>query len=456
MTNRFEDRQLDGYIETCMQRQRIPGLSLGVIRNGETVVAKGYGLANFELNVSATEDTVYEIGSLTKPFTASAIFLLIEEGKIRLDDSISEHIANTPPAWDNVRVRHLLAHTSGIRSYTEGTDLIHLFRNDYTQEEILRSVIGLPLDSLPGEQWAYSNTGYYLLGIIIEKVSGRSYWEFLAENIFEPLGMTSTRPSSPKTIVKNRAGGYSLIQSRLENRDAITSSSAWSAGSLLSTVLDIAKWDAALCTHKIFTRSCLQQMWTAEKLNSGLDTIYGFGWIIDDICGHRHIWHNGGNAGFHATFSRFIDEKLSVVVLTNLAGAGPESMARGIAGLFVPALRPPSMIEAHPDSDPAMTELFRRFLLNYASDNGEDLPFMTPTCFPASVRAWRLDYATWVRNIESFTFVTSDDVEEQTVFRYGTKISRYYHYRSANPQGTRYFTFAVTADNKIVDFYSAS
>lgn len=439
-----------------MHRQQIPALSLAVIHDGETVVAKGYGLANLEWNVPARADTVYEIGSLTKSFTASAILMLVEAGQIHLDEGIGKHIPNTPPAWDHVHVRHLLAHTSGIRSYTEGTDILPLFRNDHIQEEILRSVIDLPLDFIPGEEWAYSNTGYYLLGMILERVSGRSYWEFLAERIFEPLGMTATRPSSPKTIVSHRASGYNLTQDGLENRDAITSTSAWSAGSLLSTVLDMAKWDAALCSHDIHDRSTLEQMWRSEKLNNGLDTIYGFGWLVDDMCGHKHIWHNGGTAGFHVTFSRFIEEKLSIVLLTNLADADPESIASGVAGLFIPALRPPGMIEAQPDSDPAMTELFRRFLLNYASDNGEDLPLMTPTCFPASVPAWRRQAALWVSGIHSFTFVASDPVENRAVFRYGTRISRYCHYRSANPRGTRFFTFALTADHKIADFYSGS
>ena len=244
--------KVDDYVEKQRQQLHLPGVSLAVVRDGQLIKSRGYGLANLELNVRATEDTVYEIGSNTKQFTAAAVMMLVEEGKINLDDQLTKYFPEAPKSWSGITVRHLLSHTSGIQNHVAVPDWLNVFKTSITSEttpardELLKMFFKLPLEFQPGETWSYDNTGYYLLGIIIEKASGKSYWEFLAERIFHPLGMTATRNTEPQPIVPNRASGYEWVNDHFENRPILAPFIAFSAGSILSTVKDMAKWDAAL------------------------------------------------------------------------------------------------------------------------------------------------------------------------------------------------------------------
>ena len=244
--------EIDHYITAQMQRLHILGASLAIVGDGGIVKAQGYGFANLELKAPATKDTVYEIGSNTKQFTAAAIMMLVEEGKIGLDDSITKYFSEAPQAWRGITIRHLLTHTSGIQNHVAVPHWLDVFRTNLafettpTRGELLKMFFKLPLEFQPGESWAYDNTGYYLLGMIIEKASGKSYWQFLDERVFKPLGMNATRSTDPQPIVPNRASGYEWKNEHFENRPVLLPAIAFSAGSLLSTAEDMAKWDAAL------------------------------------------------------------------------------------------------------------------------------------------------------------------------------------------------------------------
>ncbi len=333
-----DSARVDAYMRAEMAKRHVPGASVAVVRAGKVVLAKGYGLANVELNVPATPDTVYEMGSITKQFTATAIMMLVEEGKLALDEKITHYLPDLPTAWSGVTVRHLLTHTSGIKSYTSVPNLFSLWRNDYTHAQIIQLVSGDPLAFPPGEKWDYSNTGYFLLGMIIEKVSGKAYSDFLTERIFRPLQMTATRVNDWSAIIKNRAGGYTWRFGALHNADFTSMTWPFSAGVLVSTVRDMAKWDAALYTEKLLKRANLQQMWTPVKLNGGSTFPYGFGWDLEDYRKHKLISHGGGIPGFTSYIARFVDDKLTVIVLTNTDSADPDSMAHAIAGIYLPAL----------------------------------------------------------------------------------------------------------------------
>lgn len=369
--------KIDEYVRYRMERFHIPGLAMAVVRDGQVIAAKGYGRASLELDAPVTPETVFEIGSITKQFTAAAIMLLVEEGKVRLDDKITTYLSGLPEAWANVTVRHLLTHTSGIKSYTSVMDFLTLCRNDHTPEEIIRMVSEFPLEFQPGEKWAYSNTGYYLLGLIIEKASGRSYWEFLDERIFKPLGMTATRSSEPRTIIPNRARGYGWVENRYVNRDPLTTTAAGAAGAIVSTVLDLARWDAALYTEQVLKKSSLEQMWTGARLTSGQMTDYGFGWRVGEIRGHRFVMHGGGTPGFSSHLLRLPNDRLTVIVLTNRGGSTLAGwLAQGIARLYLPDLRE----EPIEDKDPATTAMFKNLLL--ALRNGT----LSPDLFTAEAR----------------------------------------------------------------------
>ena len=283
---------VDAYIEEQIKVQRIPGLSLAVVKEGRIVKARGYGFANLELKAPATTYTLYGLGSICKQFTATSIMLLVESGQIGLDHTIANYLDGLPNEWAGITVRHLLTHTSGIKEEVWTGGIVEFDRHEYQQDDIIKTAFG-PLEFASGDKFAYSNVGYRLLGMIIEKVSGLSYWDFLDELIFKPLGMNATRDSDPKTIIPNRAKGYGRSGDAYVNRDPVTASSAFSEGALMSSVLDMAKWDAALYRSKILTKASLEKMWTPVKLNDGSTVPYGFGWDITDINGHKRIGHGG-------------------------------------------------------------------------------------------------------------------------------------------------------------------
>lgn len=330
-----------------MAKQHIPGLALGVYREGEIVKAQGYGLANVELSVPVKPETVFQSGSIGKQFTATAVMMLVEEGKIHLEDGIRKYFPDAPQSWQNIKIRNLLSHTSGLSEY-ESDDKIKPggpinLRADYTEGQLVKIIESFPLDFQPGNKWAYRNSNYLLLGVVIHNVTGKFYGDFLQERLFKPLGMTSTRVISEADIVPNRAAGYQLVKGELKNQDWVSPSlNTMADGALYFNVLDLAKWDGALFTEKLLKKPGLDQMWTVAKLNNGKPNYanYGFGWEIDQINRHRVLQHSGSWQGFTAYIARFVDDKLTVVVLTNLESdhSDPGKIAHEVAALYVPAL----------------------------------------------------------------------------------------------------------------------
>lgn len=325
---------VDRYIDSELHRQHIPGLALLVARDGKAVQAQGYGLSNVELNVPVKPETIFQSGSVGKQFTATAVMMLVEEGKIRLDDPIGKYLKDAPPAWNEVTIRELLSHTAGFTDYPDNFD----FRRDYTEAQLLKIVEGIPLAFPPGTKWSYSNLGYLTLGILIHQVTGKFYGDFLQERIFRPLGMTTTRIISEADIIPNRAAGYRLVKGELKNQEWVSPTLNTTAdGALYFSILDLAKWDAALYTEKLLKRSSLQQMWTIAKLKNGEPNSghYGFGWEILEKNGHHVVDHGGAWQGFKTHISRYVDDKLTIVVLTNLESADPGRIADHVATLYL-------------------------------------------------------------------------------------------------------------------------
>ena len=371
------------YVSAQMRQLHIPGLSLAIIHNGRIIKAQGYGFANLELKARATKDTVYELGSNTKQFTAAAIMMLMEDGKVRLEDTITKYFPEAPEMWRAITIRHLVTHTSGIQNHVAVPHWLDVFRTNLAfetappRDELLKMFFKLPLEFQPGETWAYDNTGYYLLGIIIEKASGKSYWQFLDERIFKPLGMNATRSTDPQPIVRNRASGYEWKNDHFENRPILLPPIAFSAGSLLSTVEDMVKWDAALSSEKLLTKISLSQIWTATPTNDGPDAPfnYGFGWFVDSYHSHRLVQHSGGTPGFSSVIYRFIDDKLTIVILTNHSDMMMDELAIDIAGMYLPALKRP---DANPDPDPATTAKSKEMVSGLLKGNYEPAAFTAP------------------------------------------------------------------------------
>jgi CubicO group peptidase (beta-lactamase class C family) len=330
--------KVDAFVAAEMQKQRIPGLSLAVVKDGQIVIAKGYGFANVELQARVKPETVFQSGSVGKQFTATAVMMLVEEGKIGLDDPVRKYLTNAPESWKNITVRNLLTHTAGTTDYPDDFD----FRRDYTEDALLARVEALPLAFQPGERWSYSNLGYLTLGVLIHKVTGKFYGDFLHERIFEPLGMTTARIISEADIVPNRAAGYRLVKGELKNQEWVAPTVNTTAdGSLYLSVFDMAKWDAALYTEKLLKRSSLAEMWTPVTLKDGKTVPYGFGWDVEAVRGHRIVEHGGAWQGFKSYIARYPDDRLTVVVFANLAEANPGKIAHGVAAIYNPELAPP-------------------------------------------------------------------------------------------------------------------
>jgi D-alanyl-D-alanine carboxypeptidase len=346
--------KVDDFIKAEMSHRHIPGLSLAIVKDGTVIKAKGYGLSDIELKVPATPQSVYQIASSSKQFTAAAIMLLVEDGKVSLDETINKYLPDLPVTWRGATVRQLLTHTSGIKDYSELADAGDARSKDFTRSQIIALVSEAPLEFQLGEKWNYSNTGYFLLGMIIERVSGQAFGEFMHNRIFRPLGMGVTRMNDLNEIVSNRAAGYVLRNGSLHNAQPVSPTHPWAAGALLSTVLDLAKWDAALYTERLLRKSSLEQIWAPAKLNNGqlardsfFNNHYGFGWFLGEIDGHKYVEHGGViPSGFASEIIRFSNDRLTIIVLTNrhaddfLASEAPRpwDIAKGIASLYIPAL----------------------------------------------------------------------------------------------------------------------
>jgi CubicO group peptidase (beta-lactamase class C family) len=329
--------RIDAFVYDEMTRQQIPGIAAAVVKDGHVVLAKGYGLANVEHQVPVKPETVFQSGSVGKQFTATAVMLLVEQGRVSLDDPITKYLPEGAVRWKAIKVRHLLTHTCGTTDYPPHFD----FRRDYTEAALVRRAAAIPLAFAPGTKWSYSNIGYLLLGVLIHRVTGVFYGDFLREKIFDPLGMSTTRIINEADIVPNRAAGYRLVKGELKNQEWVSPTLNTTAdGSLYLSVLDLANWDAALYTERVLRRDSLDRMWTPVMLNSGKSYPYGFGWALGSIRGHRIVEHGGAWQGFKSAIVRFPDDRLTVILLANLAQTDASKLAHAVAGIVDPDLAP--------------------------------------------------------------------------------------------------------------------
>jgi len=441
---------VDRFVRHELSRQRIPAISVAILRGDSMILARGYGLANVELQAPASERTVYQSGSVAKQFTAAAIMLLVEDGRLRLDDTITRYLPEGPAAWRGITIRHLLTHTSGIRDYTDSSlDL----RRDYTEDQLVKLAAGLPPDFAPGTHWSYSNTGYVLLGIIIHRITGRFYGDVLAERVFGPLGMTTTRVISEAAIVPNRAAGYELVHDTLKNQSWVSPTLNTTAdGALYFTVLDLARWAVGLNHARVPDRSSLEASWTPVRLADGGTFPYGFGWSLVTQRGHPRIGHGGAWQGFRASIQRYPEFDLTVIVLTNLAQAQPEAISYGIAGILEPALTPPHLLTAGAlPLTPAqpVPDLLRRVA---AADSVALTPGYRRALLPAS----RETLGRAVGAVTTWTSTGCEDVAARGIARYGSPVARMCYANATAGTGSRSFGVLLTSSGQVagLDVYA--
>jgi D-alanyl-D-alanine carboxypeptidase len=455
--------RLDSYVVQRMRARRIPGLALAVVERGKPALLRAYGVANLITNTPVETASIFQLASLTKQFTAAAVMLLVEQGKVRLDDPISAYIDRAPQSWSKITVRHLLTHTSGISpgaivrvdaegklTTRQGIPILDM------PASLALDVIGqAPLICPAGERIMYCDACYFLLGLVIQKAAGQPYDEFVEKRLFEPLHMNSSSMLDRWKLVKGSVPVYTIRNGELApwRRDWQYEVNAFAG--ILSTVGDLVKWDAALRDRTLLKPESFEAMWTPAKLNDGTDAVlfgeaYGFGWTLGELRGHRTVEHAGASGTY---ILHFLDDSLTIIVLTNLEGpccSQPAVLARGIAGLVRPQYQPPDMIAPQADPSPQTTREVETLLRDMAEER--DSPAMT-----AAHRAFyngipgpmRQDDAQLLKTLKSLTYVANDDVAGRGLKRLGEPIARIAYYRGELGGRMFSFTFWLTAEGKV-------
>ena len=362
---------IDDYVRAEMDRRHIPGLSLAVVRNGTVVKLGHYGLADVELNVPVTDDSKFEIASMTKQFTDAAILLLAEEGKLGLDDPVARFLSDAPPSWKAITIRQLMNHTAGVRDdWDEDTGL---FPPKPDQRGLPQGPLCLPTEICSWPRMGVRR-GALCARRLIEKISGRPYNEFMQARVFAPLGMTATSINDVFAILPHRASGYRWISGALA-RGARLSPAAQGRSDvgIITTAADLAKWDAALNTTKLLSRKSLEAMFTAATINNRSETGSALGWFVLPWRGDRLVFHSGSfRTGFGSTHNRYVDRGLTVIVLTNQCAGGqrlgpcytgePFNIATGIAAFYEPRYGLIARMRVERDPNPSRTKKLFEFL----------------------------------------------------------------------------------------------
>ncbi len=328
LTNDQITAKVNEYMDAVLRVDGFSGTIL-VARDGKPIVSRGYGMADIELNVPNAPDYVFRLGSVTKQFTGMSIAMLQERGKLSVSDPMCKYISDCPDAWKPITINQLLRHTSGVTNYTAFPDFARTTVLPTTTAEMVEKLKKPPLDFEPGAKMSYSNSGYFLLGVIIEKASGKTYADFLQENIFTPLGMKQTYYDDPLKIIMHRAAGYQKQAGKIINSSYTDMSVPYAAGSLASTTGDLLIWDQALYTEKLVSKKSLNEIFTPEKGDAG----YGYGWGIGKKFGHNSISHGGGIYGFATDISRYPDDKVTVIVLSNIQSSPSGQISSNLAAI---------------------------------------------------------------------------------------------------------------------------
>lgn len=324
--------RIDSLVEDHLANAPAASAAVAVVRGSDTILMRGYGFADIQTKRPAGPTTMYEIGSITKQFTSSAIMRLVEQGRIGLDDDLSKYLPNFPLHGHHVTIRELLNHTSGIHSYTSSPAWRPHWADDLTPDSIVGFVASDSFDFAPGTAWRYNNTGYVLLGMVIEKVTGEPYARYLADQFFEPLGLRQTTYCpAQRARDTSYAEGYSPHGSQLVPTEYLSMTQPFAAGALCSSVRDYLVWQRALHGGQVVSAHSYSLMTTPDTLADGKRLTYGFGLVVADIGGHRVITHSGGINGYTTSQMYLPDDSLSVIMFTNTDGRGPDFTAMNIA-----------------------------------------------------------------------------------------------------------------------------
>ena len=459
--NNTYKKEIDKYLKQEMKAEKIPGLAFAIVFNNTIIDSGAYGLANVELNVPVNPHSLFNIGSIGKTFTATAIMLLQKDGKLSINDPINKYLDSLPDAWKTITIKHLLSHTSGIKDYAHdfpGYPFIEKDRKqEITEAQFIRMATNLPLNFQPGERWAYSNSNFVLLGFIIHKLSGKSTGEFMKGRIFEPAGMKETRYTDVKEIIPNRASGY-LLDEDDSNKfiNGLYVSNFFSKMGdmgILTTATDLARWSMAQDDKKVLDKQTLEQMWTPSKLNNGLEAMgivganYGLGWGVMDHRGNKEIAHNGSFInGYTANLSRFPDKHFAVIVLTNLNPTNAQWISYNIAGFYFPELKSIDRLKPDANADSSLEKNVYALMDGLAYDN-LDTSLVTAS-FKQRINPITKLVFSGPKPILNFVHT---DLITNKLQRYGVPVKKIDYYKVRLKNETHYLAIYFTANNKIAD-----
>lgn len=353
---------VDDYIAAALARDANPGLGLTIVRDGQLLRAQGYGLANLEHQVPVHPDTLFKTGAVGMQLTAVAVMLLVEDGKLRLDDSIRHHLPEVPKSWQPITIRQLLNHSSGLPATPNGD-----FRADYTEAELLGIIAKQDLNFAAGSRWRFSYADYIVLGFLVKRVSGLYYADFLRQRVFTPLGMRTARAISDLDVIPHRAAGYETREGQLHNAEWISATANSTAdGSLYLSPLDYAAWAMGMDGRRVLTAESWAQIAAPARLANGCTHPYGFGWYQRGEGEKQAWWHSGSWQGFQTHVVRYPERKLTVAIFANSDRADAATLARHVAGLVEPGLAD-TPVTPISDADPKVTARVRQLLADIAA-----------------------------------------------------------------------------------------
>ncbi len=420
---------VDDFVRAGMKASHIPGVSLAVVQKGRIVKAAGYGVANLEWSVPASENTVYEIGSISKQFAAEAILLLREDGKLNLDEPLSKYIAHTPAAWQRITIRHVLNHTAGLADFDSGK-IGFSYRREYSASEFVELLGAQPLAFQPGERWNYTNA-FPLIGIVVERAAGKPYMDFVTERIFKKLGLASARFKVQEEVVSQRAAGYLWKDGVYRHGEPLRPAIIAPNGGVMMSAVDFAKWDMAMTSGKILSRASLDEMVKPARLNNGLTMSHGLGWFVDTFAGHRFGAHWGSTVTGNSAVIRRYDEGLTVIMLANLddGAIGIDAISKRIANHYLPGTAIQGLA-VQKDSNPGETARIRKTI-----EEG------------VGVIAERV--ASAARAVSSLEPLGEENVGSSH-FMADPAVRKLRRYRAVTTQGRRYFTVRLGEDGKVL------
>lgn len=446
---------IDDFMHQQMKFRGIPGAALAIVKNGEIVRLGTYGFANLEHDAPVRADSVFELASLTKPFTASAIMLLVQDGKVSLEDNLAKYIPDAPDSWRGITVQQLLTHTSGMpHSFPFEEDPSN--PTELTTAQMLDSLRAARLIG-PGRRGEYSDPGYFLLGLIIERASGTSYADFLQKRVFDPTGMKASSVLDQWRIIPHRVAPYTLRGKKLLRGRRDWQQELPSHYGVWSSVEDVARWVAAIQRGELLPQATLDRMWTPAKLLNGntasvWELAYGYGWMLGDYRGWRVAEH-GGFSGTHVVLFR--DQVLAVVVLTNLdvrSGSEPHALARGIAGLVDPQLAAPHTLAPQSVVDAGLASRLEEVLRSVAGDSdAENATERYNTYLRTLPPPAREDLTRRVDGMKSLTLFALESVADRGIRRFDTDISSLAYADLVTDEGKWEYTFWLAADGKVAD-----